>query len=145
MLTLTYAWCLIQVFAVDGGTGRRWKLLTLLFAIFAYVSAASGVDAFFEMGHPLCWGTVIMGIFSAISISISVVGSGVSAKVMSLFLRDEWMTVVAVSLGMAGSVFKFFVTTSRMMLASKLPRYLTTQPCIIMNIPRFVNLVQFCK
>ena len=68
-----------------------------------------------------------MGIFSAISISISVVGSGISAKVMGLFLRDEWMTVVAVSLGVAGSVFKFFVTTSRMMLASKLPRYLTTQ------------------
>ena len=118
---------LVQIFAVDGGTGRRWKLLMLLFAILSYMTVGmGGVDSYFEMGRPLCWGTITMGVFSAINISISVVGSGVSAKAMGLFLRDAWMTVVAASLGVAGSVFKFFVTSTPMMLASKLPSYLTT-------------------
>ena len=112
--------CFLQIFTTDNESKRRWKLLLFLFnaSLFAFISALN-LDAQFVMNVPLCWGATMIGIYSAIYSSVAAVGAMLFSKPMTYFLNDELVVVIALIISLAGTVYKFFVTTTVMMLASK--------------------------
>ena len=64
----------------------------------------------------------MIGIYSAIYSSVAAVGATLFSKPLTYFLKDELVVVIALIVSLAGTVYKFFVTTTVMMLASKYSR-----------------------
>ena len=109
----------LQVFTTDNESRRQWKLLLLLFNSLLYnFIYAINLDTYFVMNLPLCWGVVMIGIYSAVLPSVAAVGSIVFSKLLTYFLSDAFAVVVGLIIILAGNVFKYFVTTTVMMLAS---------------------------
>ena len=61
----------------------------------------------------------MIGIYSAVLPSVATVGAMLFSKPMTYFLNDAIIVVIALMVSLAGNVFKYFVTTTVMMLASK--------------------------
>ena len=109
----------LQVFTTDNESRRQWKLLLLLFNSLLYnFIYAINLDTYFVMNLPLCWGVVMIGIYSAVLPSVAAVGSTLFSKLLTYFLSDAFAVVVGLIIILAGNVFKYFVTTTVMMLAS---------------------------
>ena len=105
-----------QTFAVDDETKRRRKLLVLLLIVFLYKNVfQTGIDVLFVMNLPLCWGAVTVGFYTAVASGVSSIGSGVSSKLFSYWLRDAWVAVLSILLGTVWTTYKYFVTSSSMM------------------------------
>ena len=61
----------------------------------------------------------MIGIYAAILPSVATVGAILFSKPLTYVLNDEFVVVIALIVTLAGNLYKYFVTTTAMMLASK--------------------------
>ena len=97
---------------------RRKKfalLLTVLAIGNACLAGSTTSMTLFQMNEPLCWGSVLIGIYSMYSVALSSVGATVAARLMRLCARDETIAVVAVVAAMLEKTYTGFAQTMFMM------------------------------
>lgn len=110
-----------RVYFVDDGSGRHIYLLILLAALFGplLVTFSAGIDILFEMNLPLCWDSVILGIYSSVDIAVVAVGGIVCAVLFRRCLSDLGIVIVAGVISTIRLAYKSFVQNTLMMFLSK--------------------------
>lgn len=110
------------VFTMDHGTNRRLKLNLMLLAFFFYMLVGLGswqVNSLFQMNHPLCWNSKIIGIFAAVYIIIAVVGGMTASRLLKRWMSDDMLCLVACIVFTFQHLYLGFVKNTGMMLIGK--------------------------
>ncbi|CAH1799715.1 unnamed protein product [Owenia fusiformis] len=95
---------------------RKLLILIITFALASLVSYGSAdVLALFMLNRPLCWTSVLIGIFTAMSIIMWNIGGMVGVKLFERWLTDEGMILLAALFFIAMQAFQAFVKSTFMM------------------------------
>jgi PCFT/HCP family folate transporter-like MFS transporter 1/3 len=111
----------VGLILLDNGTNRKWKLDILLFSFFisTIVTLEMGTTTLFELNHPLCWDSVMIGYYSATMIAVATIGGAVLAKVSKFCMADSHIALMAGLLGAARLFYTAFVQNTIMMFSGK--------------------------
>ena len=106
----------IKLYLVDNGTGRRLQLnlLLLSYLIGEMISTAS-IITLFEMNTPLCWNSVFIGFFGAISDIIKCIAVIVAAFILKRLLSEKWPAALGIFSNLCYYLYLAFVVSTIMM------------------------------
>ncbi|XP_064603070.1 proton-coupled folate transporter-like isoform X2 [Liolophura sinensis] len=77
--------------------GKRWKLLSLLLALFMVDMVQIGkaqIDTLFQLGVPFCWDSVKIGIYSAIAMFLQIFGLLAFLRPLQKFFSDNTIGII---------------------------------------------------
>lgn len=113
----------LKLYFVDNGSGRRLQLsLLLLSYLVSQLISPDDVLTLFEMNNPLCWNSVLIGNFGAVSETIKCVAMIVAAVVLKRYLSDAWSAVLGFGSTVVTNVYQAFVISTLMMFFCKKSR-----------------------
>ncbi|XP_064622693.1 lysosomal proton-coupled steroid conjugate and bile acid symporter SLC46A3-like [Lineus longissimus] len=118
---------------------RHIKLFLLCLMIFAFLFSFGGksMQTLFVMNAPLCWGPVLIGIYSATSGMVLQIPGLIGLKLLKcLKVREIWIAAAGVVSATGGLVLNAFATTDLMMYMVCAINFLSILP-----IPMFRSLI----
>lgn len=110
-----------NVFTRKTADNRRWKLW-VLFITFSIQSIAFGtyeVKQLFMLNIPLCWGAVMIGYYSTVSIAVSSIFGMVAAKVLKYCMSDSIVALISAGFCTVQYLYTGFVKNTIMMFICK--------------------------
>ena len=115
----------IKISFYDNGSGRRWKINTLLFsyAVSGLISSYE-VTALYLMNVPLCWSSVKLGYYNFINALVLAIGMLIVSAVPARYITGEWKIVVSRISSVLGSVYTAIAVTSLMMYFGEHAHYI---------------------
>ena len=110
----------IKLYILDNGKGRRIQLNLLLFTyVIGDLILTFTILTLFEMNAPLCWNSVYIGYFGAISDIFKCIGMVVAALFLKRFLSEKWLTVLGLVSSVGYYLYLAFVISTIMMFFCK--------------------------
>ena len=104
-----------KVYFVDDSSKRRWKIQLLTVSLMVeLVVVSEDLVTLFLMNAPLCWDSVLIGYFGAVSQTIGAAG-GICGALLKKYLTDQWMVVLGIVSFVAEMVYTAFVQSTIMM------------------------------
>ena len=106
----------IKLYIFDNGKGRRLQLnLLLLTYVMGDLISSNTILTLFEMNTPLCWNSVYIGYFGAITDVFQCIAMIFAALFLKRFLSEKWLTVLGlVSSGCYYLYLSFVISTAMM-------------------------------
>ena len=101
---------------------RRRLRLSLLLACFILIMIPSfdyTILTFFEMNSPLCWPVNIIGIYTGMSLGVSVMGAVLLTPLLRRFMADDTIAILAGLACTGNRVYMYFVRNSIMMFCGE--------------------------
>ena len=110
----------IKLYLVDNGSGRRLhlNLLLLSYAISDIISTFS-ILTLYEMNAPLCWSSVLIGYFGAVSDMIQCIAMIAAAFILKRCLSEEWLAALGLFSNVCYYLYLSFVVSTIMMFFCK--------------------------
>ena len=104
----------------DNGTGRRWKINTLLcsYSVSELISTMT-ITTMYLMNVPLCWGSVKLGYYTFVHMMVMCLSMLMMSAVPARFIPAEWKVVISKISSILGSVYTAIAVTSFMMYFGK--------------------------
>ena len=104
----------------DDGTGRRWKINTLLFShSVSELISTYDIATMYLMNVPLCWGPVTLGYYTFIRTMVMCISMLIMSGVPVRFITAEWKVVISKTSSVMGTVYMAIAVTSFMMYFGK--------------------------
>ena len=110
----------LRIYTIDNGTNRRWQLLLFMILYFiAELIQSTGIMTLFELNAPLCWDSVYIGYFDAITDVIKCIAIIIAALLLTKFFSVRALFIIGI---ISSSLHKFyiaFVSSTAMMFLCK--------------------------
>ena len=119
--TITHLKTIVKVYTDDDTPGRRWKLKLLYLAFIPVILPTLGdnVSTLFKQNPPLCWQSVKIGNYTAISTAIAILGGIIFAKLAKYFMRNHTIALISAFSSVVRNIYNALVMNDWMMYVCK--------------------------
>ena len=121
----------IQIFTVDKGSNRRWKLIVLLFMVILPSTVdigSSDVKTFFLLDSPLCFTSVLLGYYESATTAVKAIGAVILMKLLHSCFKDTGLIILGCLAGIAAQLFLAFSHDLFMVFMGKCSHFNTLRP-----------------
>ena len=121
----------IQIFTMDNGRNRRWKLLLLLFMVILQSTVdigSSDVSTFFLLDSPLCFTSVLIGYYQSATWTVKAIGAVILMKLLHSCFKDTGLIILGCIAGIAAQLLLAFSHDLFMVFMGKCSSFNTLRP-----------------
>ena len=121
----------IQIFTVDKGSNRRWRLIVLLFMVILPSTVdigSSDVKTFFLLDSPLCFTSVLLGYYESATTAVKAIGAVILMKLLHSCFKDTGLIILGCLAGIAAQLFLAFSHDLFMVFMGKCSHFNTLGP-----------------
>ncbi len=110
----------VKLFIVDDGKGRRGQLIMLMGSyIIAGIISTMSILTLYEMNAPLCWDSLLIGYFGAISDISMCFAMVLVAILLTRWISDKWLVVLGMVSNISYYAYLALVSSTVMMFICK--------------------------